>query len=380
MSLLGGAGGGAAFMFLFDPGRGRRRRALLVDRTKHGLRQLRTDLLKDLADAGNRAHGWRYALRRFFSRGRPATDDDILAERVRSRLGRLCSHPGAIDVTCIDGEVQLSGVVLTAEQQRLLEGVARVPGARSVKDRLAAYDRSEHISSLQGEGRPRSGARSWRPRTRLYVDLLGLGMLGWGLKRGGMLGAVLSSAGGLLFLRSVGNRPMTQLLGIDHDPHLIEIRKSIRVDAPEDEVYALFSAPEEFPRFMSHVRSVEQVRDGIYRWSVDGPAGTSVSWEAEVTEDVPNELIAWRSTPDAAVAQAGTVHFVPDARGGTRIDIQMFYNPPAGAIGHLFARLLGSDPRHEMDDDLLRLKSLLEKGKATAHGRTVWREEILPVI
>jgi uncharacterized membrane protein len=62
--------------------------------------------------------------------------------------------------------------------------------------------------------------------------------------------------------------------------------------------------------------------------------------------------------------------------GGTRIQIRLSYNPPAGALGHGVAALLGSDPKRAMDEDLVRFKSLLEDGRTRAHGQTVRRDAL----
>jgi uncharacterized membrane protein len=70
------------------------------------------------------------------------------------------------------------------------------------------------------------------------------------------------------------------------------------------------------------------------------------------------------------------VRFEDDVLGGTRITLRMSYCPPAGVVGHTVACLFGADPKREIDDDMVRLKSLLEIGKTRAHGTTVWREQI----
>ena len=106
-----------------------------------------------------------------------------------------------------------------------------------------------------------------------------------------------------------------------------------------------------------------------------GPAGVPIEWDTEVSAHVPNEVLGWRTVPGAVVDHAGLVHFEP-ADGGTRVHIQMSYNPPAGAVGHAVVALLGQDPKRAMDEDLVRLKSLLEEGKTTAHGDTVHRDKL----
>jgi uncharacterized membrane protein len=155
----------------------------------------------------------------------------------------------------------------------------------------------------------------------------------------------------------------------------MRMQKTINIFAPVEEVYALWSNPEDFPRFMSHVRHVKHESGNRYRWTVDGPAGAPVSWEAEVTQQVPNQVIAWKSVPGALVRNAGIVRF-RSQDAATTVHILLSYNPPGGAIGHAVAALFGKDPKRALDDDLVRLKSLLETGKTTAHGETVRKEEV----
>jgi uncharacterized membrane protein len=142
-----------------------------------------------------------------------------------------------------------------------------------------------------------------------------------------------------------------------------------------DTVFDLWSNFENFPRFISHVREVRRQNDRRSQWVVAGPAGAPIRWDTETTVFVPNELIAWRTVPGSAVQHAGTVRFEPSP-AGTRVHIEMSYNPPGGALSHGVAVLFGTDPKRAMDDDLVRFKSLVEEGKATAHGRTVRREDV----
>ena len=102
-----------------------------------------------------------------------------------------------------------------------------------------------------------------------------------------------------------------------------------------------------------------------------GPPGSTVCWEATVTEEIPNEHVIWETTADSAVQHTGSVAFEPNSDGGTRVTIRMSYNPPGGALGHAVAMLLGYDPKRLMDHDLVQLKSLIERGKTTAHHEEV---------
>src|SRR6185369_16022277 len=135
----------------------------------------------------------------------------------------------------------------------------------------------------------------------------------------------------------------------------IDITKTITIDASVDEVFSYWSHPENFPEFMSHVQEVRRVDAGIYHWKVGGPAGLLVEWDAAITELEFNKLLAWKSVPGSIIDQRGITRFTLNPDGSTRNDIKMSYKPPAGVLGHEIASLFGVDPKHEMDDDLMRM-------------------------
>jgi uncharacterized membrane protein len=112
---------------------------------------------------------------------------------------------------------------------------------------------------------------------------------------------------------------------------------------------------------MAHVAEVRDLGRRRSHWVVRGPAGSQFEWDSVLTEQSRPERLAWRSEPGAEIGQSGSVQFEP-YRGGTRVTVRMSYNPPAGAIGHGIAMLLGADPKRQMDDDLARMKSLIERG------------------
>jgi uncharacterized membrane protein len=146
----------------------------------------------------------------------------------------------------------------------------------------------------------------------------------------------------------------------------IHVRKSITVNRPADEVYAFWRNFENLPRFMLHLESVHVTSDGRSHWKAKAPAGTSVEWDAEITEDRPNELIAWRSVAGADVPNAGVVRFVRAAGGrGTEVHVDLRYEPPAGKVGQLVAKLFGEEPSQQVDGDLRRFKQVLEIGELT---------------
>jgi uncharacterized membrane protein len=139
----------------------------------------------------------------------------------------------------------------------------------------------------------------------------------------------------------------------------VDIQKTIHISAPVDQVYAFWSNYENFPLFMSHVRLVEDLGGGRSRWVVSGPGGAPIEWHAMVTERIPGDLIAWRSEPGSMLANAGVIRFRAE-NAGTRVDLRFCYQPPAGGAGQAVTELLGADPRAKVNEDLGRLKALLE--------------------
>lgn len=139
-ALIGGAGLGVAFMYLFDPVSGKQRRAMLHDRFFHGVRSAGGRLAVVSRSVANRSRG---LLAKARSRSAPVTgpvSDTVLAERVRSQIGHVVTHAGAIDVSVRDGHVTLSGHVLCGEIRRLLRRISRVPGVTGVANELAACE------------------------------------------------------------------------------------------------------------------------------------------------------------------------------------------------------------------------------------------------
>jgi uncharacterized membrane protein len=211
-----------------------------------------------------------------------------------------------------------------------------------------------------------SGGRSPGPgETALKVagGLLAL----YGLTRGGKLATMLRTMGtGLLF--SAVRRGRLGLPGVAplDRRRAVDIQKTLYIDAPLDQVYAFWSNYENFPLFMSHVREVEDLGDGRSHWSVSGPGGLPIEWSAVLTQQADGEVIAWKSEPGSMLENAGIIRFYA-AGTGTRVNLRFCYHPPAGGAGQAVAELLGSDPRAKVNEDLGRMKSLLE---ATTRSET----------
>jgi uncharacterized membrane protein len=363
---------GAGLMALLDPNRGRTRRAHLRDKANAAAGAVGTAAGKTWRDLRHRAEGAAWRGRAMLHRD--AGGGDALTARLRSRLGRLTSHPRAIAVEAREGRVVLSGPVLAREADAVIAGVRSVPGVSDVEDRLERHERAAGIPALQGPSRRRGRGllrESWSPTARLVGGATGASLLVAGARRRGWIGGGMAILGLGLVSRAASNRPMRRLLRIGGSRAGIDVRKAIAIDAPVSQVYAFWERWENFPQFLEHVREVRDEGGGWTRWRVAGPAGVELVYDAVVTATIPNHLIAWKTAPRQAIRHAGVVRFEESAPGSTRVEVHMTYNPPAGQLGHAVASLMGADPRSALDDDLLRLKSLLEEGRSPSRGPEV---------
>lgn len=379
-ALASGLAAGAGLMFLLDPARGRRRRKLVRDKVRHEAHAVSEIVQKAQRDVEHRAQGVVSEVRARLHT--EEVDDEVLAARVRSRLGRLVSHPGAIDVKAHQGHILLAGPVLRSELAALISGIKEVRGVQVVEPHLEPHESAQGVAALQGGSAKRGhGPRfelqqeNWTPAARVLVGAAGGTLTLYALLRRDPLSIVLGLIGVGACTRAACNRSMRRLFGIGTGRTALEFEKTIDIQAPCEEVFRLWSNFSNFPRFLSHVCEVRET-DGRSHWVVEGPAGTRVSWEAEVTRREENRLLAWRSLPGELIGHAGMTRFESLPNGATRFHIHLAYNPPGGILGHAIASLFGKDPQHALDDDLVRFKSLLEQGKATAHGHQVRIEDL----
>ncbi len=145
----------------------------------------------------------------------------------------------------------------------------------------------------------------------------------------------------------------------------------ITVNRSVEEVYAFWRNFENLPQFMRHLVSVTDTGNGRSRWKAMAPAGMTVEWDAEITEDRPNELISWRSLPGADVRNAGTVTFMQAAGNrGTEVRVDLEYRPPAGKVGTMVAMLFREEPGQQVHDDLRNFKQVLEIGEIVLSDAT----------
>lgn len=372
-ALLAGAGIGAAVAFFFDPEQGRRRRALVRDKTSHARHELEEAADAAKKDVINRARGVSASLRRTLQDDVPT--DDVLRERVRAAIGRAVSHPGAIEVTADNGVVTLSGPILRDEVPLLIDRVFDTPGVRDVVNRLEIHKEPGNVPALQGEGKKRGGPKpdflqeNWAPATRLVGGAIGALAGAYGFGGPGIMRKAVGLAGLALLARAAANKELRELTLLTTDRYGFSLQKTLRINAPVERVFELWANCENYPHFMTHVVEVRRIGgdgDGAPRrwhWRVRGRTGLEFEFESTISAYEENRFIAWRTEPGALVQHAGAARFHANPDGTTTVDIKMSYQPVAGTIGHVIAKLLGDDPKHQIDDDLLRTKTYLETGK-----------------
>jgi len=217
------------------------------------------------------------------------------------------------------------------------------------------------------------GKAAGRRPAKLALRAVGGALVVYGLLQRNRLGRVARLVGLRLLVpirvATWGTTPPTSSVSPSERRRIVDIQKSLHIDAPVEQVYAFWSNYENFPLFMSNIREVEDLGSGRSRWSVRGPGGAPLSWTARLMEQQPNAVIAWRSEPEAMLEHAGVVRFrTEDA--GTRVDLRFCYRPPIGRVGRAATELFGVDPRTKLNEDLGRLKALLEATvRSESHGQ-----------
>lgn len=204
-------------------------------------------------------------------------------------------------------------------------------------------------------------------------------------------GPAAAAAGGLLLRGLTGYCPLSAAVGRNSRAAStkealagsggVHVREAITINRPVDEVYRFWRQLSNLPTFMRHLEHVEEIDRTRSRWTVKGPAGTTVNWEAHIINEIPNELIGWQSVGDADVVSAGSVHFNSTPHGGTEVWTHLQYDPPAGKLGAWVAALFGEEPSQQIREDLRRLKAYLETGEvARAEGQAFgrWRFPAYP--
>lgn len=200
----------------------------------------------------------------------------------------------------------------------------------------------------------------------------GVGMVAYGLSKLKLSGLALAGLGAVLVKRgATAHCDVYEAFGVNtsrtaddtraalRGSRGVNVLESITVDRPIEQLYRFWRNLENLPQFMRHLDSVEKVTDTISHWRAKGPADAIVEWDAEIINEVPNQVIGWRSLEGADVVSAGSVNFDP-AADGTRVTVHLQYSPPGGKVGAAVAKLFGKDAATEIREDLQTFKNQVE--------------------
>ncbi len=215
---------------------------------------------------------------------------------------------------------------------------------------------------------------------RLASVLGGAGLALLGVRQKGVAGALLGAAGAALIARgAAGHCPVYGAAGIDTsgrrsraspggaalaDEAGVSVHASVTVSRPPEQAYAVWRDFTNAPKYMDRIASVEILDETRSRWTATGPMGRSWTWESQVVEDSPGELIAWESLPGSELPNRGWVQFLPAGSDGQHAEIRYFveFDPPGGVIGEAIAHAFHDAPREMIRGDLRRFRALLDAG------------------
>lgn len=215
--------------------------------------------------------------------------------------------------------------------------------------------------------------------SRVGGDLLDLAMLGMAARAAtasrNRLAIAAAAVAGVAVFDYYCSRRFSRNGGGARRGQATHFNTSITIDRSAEDLYQAWRNLEDLPRFMNHLIRVQKTGENVWRWCAKGPAGSQVEWDAEIVEDVPGERIVWRSLEQSTVEHSGSVRFEAGSEGrGTRVTVNLVYQPPAGKFGARVARLLGQSPEKQIPVDLHRFKQWMETGEiATTRGQPAGR-------
>jgi uncharacterized membrane protein len=239
-----------------------------------------------------------------------------------------------------------------APESRKTSAVVRLVGLREIASGMGILMR------------PRPAGWLW---ARVGGDVMDLALLGSAMRSRSAAKSRLIAAGATV----AGITALDYLSGKrvkggteDRETERIRIHRAITINRSAEDIYGFWRDFQNLPRVMKHLESVEWTTENRSHWKAAGPAKTTFEWDAEITEDRPNDRIAWRSLEGSDIDHRGMVRFQPAPGGrGTEVHVYLHYDPPAGSVGVSAAKLFGREPGQQIAEDLRRLKQTLETGE-----------------
>ena len=148
------------------------------------------------------------------------------------------------------------------------------------------------------------------------------------------------------------------------------VGRAVTINRPRAELFAYFRDFTNLPTFMDNVARIDVLDAKRSHWVVKAPGGKTVEWDSVVTDEVDGEYIAWASEPGADIDNSGRVDFRDAGARGTVVTATLLYDPPAGVVGKLIAKLFQREPAIQARRDLRRFKQLMETGEVATAAQT----------
>lgn len=239
---------------------------------------------------------------------------------------------------------------------------------------------------------PSHGSHNVAQPERIGSVVLGAALVTLALRRRDAEGMIAAALGGVFLLRgATGRCPVYRAMGMStgsadavlsrprgdvtgrsatvNARRAVKIERNVTIDADREGLYEYWRDFTNLPRFMEHLVSVRVTSPTRSHWVSRAPAGTTVEWDAEIINELPGRLIAWKSLPGADVPNAGSVHFTDAPNGrGTVVKVEMDVEPPVGTLGLLIATMFGDDPDRDVREALGNLKQIFEGDEGDESG------------
>jgi uncharacterized membrane protein len=252
-----------------------------------------------------------------------------------------------------------------------------------IQDSMQTIDDSEMAAADDGNAtQPKTNVND---NERLISGGVGAALALLGVSRRSIPGLILAGiGGGLMYRAATGHCGVYEALGIDTNEsrtngappeayynRAIHFTHTFSINRSPEELYFYWRKLENLPNILSYLESVTVIDERRSHWVAKGPLDTIWHWDAEIINDEPNRLIAWRSLGNADVDNAGSVQFIEGPEGrGTEVKVTIDYIPTGGRFGQIIAKVLGRDPSAEVREGLRDFKRVMETGeKPTTEGQ-----------